>query len=131
MNRFFKKKSGFIALTSVIILSGVFIVIFISIFFMAYEESDRGIDLENSLGSYSLATTCLEIALRQLSQDQNYTGNHVESFPEGNCYVEELVNFSEDMVLIITRGEKSDYYKTIEAEVDTSFWPELEIIEWR
>ncbi len=131
MNRFFKKKSGFIALTSVIILSGIFIVIFMSIFFIAYEESERGVDLESSMGAYSLATTCIEVALREIAHDENYNGNHTESFSDGNCEVEELINFPDDVVLITAIGEKSNYYKTIEVEVDISDWPNLEIIKWR
>jgi len=127
----FKYNSGFIALTSVIIISAVIVLLVIGIFRSSVGEMERGGAREKSDGALSLANTCAEIALYELRKNpDNYSVSEEEeiSVGEKSCYISSVERESD--IIIKTRGVSGDYTRKIQIEV-ASVKPKIEITEWR
>jgi hypothetical protein len=130
---FFKKKKeeGFIALTSVSLLSGFFIILFMGMFFSATEGVERVLDREKSVKALSLANSCAEIALNELWKDVNYIGGEMKAISGDLCEIKDVQYFGIYGVAIKTEAGVDGQYKKIQVEIDTENWPLLEIIDWR
>ncbi len=133
LERHQKKSSsgGFVAITSVTILSAFFIIIFVTAFFLTSEEVDRGIDNQNMLSALSISSGCMELVLEKLRDDVDYSGNETESilFNSGKCDILE-VEINGNNRTIKTKGTASSHIKHTEVVVSVENWPELVIISW-
>lgn len=130
MNKLTKKESGFIALTSITIMSAFFIILFVGMFFSATEEMERTDDREDSLKALGAANSCAELALHKLKEDAAYNGNESYTIEDYQCSILDL-DAEGYMRVIKAEGEASGKKKRMQVEVDLEFHPELEIMDWR
>ncbi len=123
-------KNGFIALASVIIMSGFFLIIFVSMFFSATSQIERARDGEFLVRALGLANSCVEEALNELKHDLGYKGEEIINIGENTC---EVMNIEgTDMAKIIkSQGSVGGYTKRVQVEVDIFDHPYMEIIDWR
>ena len=121
---------GFIALTSVIIISAVIVLLIVGIFRSSVGEMERGKTKEMSGEALSLANTCAEIALNELRKDPDYSVSEEITIDEGGivCYISE-VGIEDGKTVIKTKGEASNHTRRIQVAVE-SFNP-IEIAEWK
>jgi hypothetical protein len=125
-----KSQDGFIALTSVIIISAFFSILFIGMFFSATEQIERADDREFSVRALGLANSCAEQALNNLKNDLSYEGDETVTVGAYTCDI--LALDSTDMTKVIkTTGAVHGYTKRVQIEVDLIAHPYLEIIDWR
>ena len=125
-----KSQNGFIALTSVIIVSAFVVVLFIGMFFSSTEQIERVDDREFSTRALGLANSCAEEALNKLKNDLGYNGNEVINVGTYTCDIMEFD--STDMTKVIkTKGEVNGYVKRVQIEVSVLDHPYLDIIDWR
>ncbi len=126
-----RRKNGFIALTSVSLMSAFFIVLFVGIFFASTEGVERSLNREKGIQALSLANSCAEIALHKIKKNLYYTGDEAFSIRGNVCYVEEIETYGTHGRAIRTRAEVGGKVKKIQVEVDTSRWAALDIVSWR
>jgi hypothetical protein len=126
-----KKEQGFIALTSVSLLSIFFVILFVGMFFSATEAVERVLDRERSVKALSLANGCAEIALNELWKNSDYSGGQVKAIEGDVCEIKSMEYFGIHGKAIKTEAEVSGQYKKIQIEVDVESWPLLNIIAWR
>jgi hypothetical protein len=124
------KNSGFIALTSVIIMSGFFVIIFIGMFFSAVEEAGRTGGRENSVKAVILANSCVEEALSSLRNSLSYAGNEDINIGDEFCTLL-VMDGTETMKVIKAVGASDNYTKKMQVEVDILNHPSLRILDWR
>lgn len=125
-----KKEDGFIALTSITIMSAFFIVLFAGMFFSAAEEMERTDDKEDAIIARGLANSCVEAGLNALKKDAGYEGN--DTIPVGDRECEILEVDSEGYRRIIkAKGEAEEKTKRMQVEVEVEYHPEFEILDWR
>lgn len=123
--------SGFIALTSVIILGAVVVLLIIGMFGGAVGEMEREGARERGEEALSWANLCLETALGKLREDSGYTGDEsieIENV-EGSCDILPWEPAG-GIITIKTEGEVAGYTKKMEAEVEEGSDP-LNIISWQ
>ncbi len=127
---------GMVALTSVIIMSGFFMVLFLGMFFSAAEDLRRTDDLVDSRIALHLANSCVEEGLNRLKFDSDYEGDEEISVGEETCRIRE-VESRETIRIVSGVGEKRDSIKNIQAEVhleeheEVEGHFEMELINWR
>ncbi len=78
-------KKGYVALISTIIVSAIVLSIGISLIFVNLNASLSGLIIRQSDQARSLAKTCSEIALYQLSQNYNYLESNNYALDFGDC----------------------------------------------
>ena len=123
-----KSQDGFLALTSVLILSGFFVILFVGMFFSATEELEKVSAEGNSIRALSLASSCTEIALNELKNSTGYNGDEIRQVEGDDCEIEPIEEEEGNIVIIITKGEFAEQTKRIETIADLSDHPEIEII---
>ena len=121
---------GFIALTSVLVLSGVFIVLFMGMFFSATEEMEKVTNESEAIKALSLANSCIEVGLNELKNNSNYTGGENVQVDENDCEIKPVED-EEDVKILKGEGEINERIKRIEVVVDISNHPEIKIIDWK
>ncbi len=128
-----KQKKGFIALTSVTILSAVFIIIFVGMFFVSTEQILRGLNEEEGIRALSLTGSCAELSLKRLQSDIDYEGDETEEFSDGTCEIKEIQSHGEYQKIIYTKGntDRQGHVKRTEILLDVENHPQLEIESWR
>ena len=114
-----KKENGYIALTSTIILSGVFVLLFVGMTTLSVGGMERVSDAESSQKSRSLLYGCVEVALDKIRKDPDYQGNEVLGDGDEICVIEEVFEGGGDLLYFTIRGEYENYIhkKYIEVEV--------------
>ena len=114
-----KKENGYIALTSTIILSGVFILLFAGIVSVSVNGMERVNDVESSQKARSLLNECVEHALNEIKKDPTYEGNEILGSGDKICVIEEVFEGGGDVLYFTVRGEHENYIhkKYIEVEV--------------
>lgn len=70
-----KRRSGFVALTSVLVLSAIFLSISISISSRTISGTNNSLALQSGYHAETLANLCAEYALMELRRTLNYSGN--------------------------------------------------------
>jgi hypothetical protein len=131
-------QKGFIALTSVVIISAVIVLLMLGIFRSSIGEMWRGGLKERGEKAFSLANLCMEIALNELRNDPDGYGG-VETFVFGESECKILAVEREDGIVMKTEsiaeitGRIPTYTRKIQVNVFTtgSFiaiesWQEIE-----
>ncbi len=114
---YISKSSGYIALISILILTGILILI--AVFFTQSEVliTDFPNKSLNSLQAKEYAKSCVEIALDKFAQDQNYQGNETQNFASGgSCQILPIENSGSDKILKTT-----GYYKNMTRRMKVVF----------
>ncbi len=128
---FSQGEDGFIALTSVSLLSAFFILLFVGMFFSATESVERILDKERSVKALSLANSCAEIALNELWKNDEYGGGEMKSIHGEVCEIKDMEYFGIHGKVVKTEAEIDGQYKKIQIEINAENWPALDIIAWR
>lgn len=123
-------EDGFIALTSVIIISAFIIILFIGMFFSAVEQIERVDSREFSLLALGLANSCAEEALNKLKNDLDYYVGESVTIGDYSCDILEL-DRTDTTRVIKARASVNGYTKRVQIEVNIYEYPLLEIMDWR
>lgn len=84
---FFKKQKGFIAITTVLIISALVLIVGIGISLDSIGEIKMGLQRSLSSQSYYLANLCAEQTLMKLKENSSYPGNETINIENGNCTI--------------------------------------------
>jgi hypothetical protein len=82
-----KRRPGFIALISMLILSAIGLLISVGLFTRAHGESLMNVQDDLALQARQAATACAEYGLMQLKTSNTYAGNEVRSVGGYTCKV--------------------------------------------
>ena len=82
-----KKEKGYIALISVLVVSGVALMILMSAGFLSVLDLKMELQKSQSNQAYYLANLCAEHSLMQLKENISYNGNESLGFKEGTCQI--------------------------------------------
>lgn len=124
-----RNEKGFMALTSVILITSTFVFLFVTMFFYATEEATRTLDRERVMQAYSLASSCTEIAMEELMDDFYYTGS-IYSVGGESCDVS-VDNFGLYGKTVMAAGDYQGEERKIQVYLDTEGWPNMEILIWQ
>lgn len=84
---FFKEQKGFIAITTVIIISALVLMIGIGISLESIGEMKMGLQRSLSSQSYYLTNLCAEQTLMKLKENSSYLGDETINVENGNCTI--------------------------------------------
>ncbi|MEK7606235.1 MAG: hypothetical protein AAB458_01395 [Patescibacteria group bacterium] len=123
--------SGFIALTTTIILSMVILTLVIAVGFSSFFGRFGILDSEINERSSNLAEACAETAALKLSQDAGYEGKETITVGYGSCFICSIS--SPNSVFI--QASTSNAYTNLEVEIDPTdgsidSWEEIPTISW-
>jgi len=79
-------KQGFIAISSVLIISAVVLVISITVSLLAIGVGQAGLTVFQGEKALGLVEGCMEDALLKVKQNSSYSGGTITR-PEGNCII--------------------------------------------
>lgn len=80
-------RKGFIAITTVLILSAVIASITATVFWLSVGESQSAFTLMKGEQALQLSEGCVEDVLSRIRTDENYAGGTIP-YPEGECVVD-------------------------------------------
>lgn len=80
-------RKGFIAITTVLILSAVIASITATVFWLSVGESQSAFALMKGEQALQLSGGCAEDVLSRIRTDENYAGGTI-TYPEGDCVVD-------------------------------------------
>lgn len=84
---FFKKQKGFIAITTVLIISALVLMVGIGISLESIGEMKMGLQRSLSSQVYYLANLCAEQTLMKLKENSGYLGDETINVENGNCTI--------------------------------------------
>ena len=84
-------KKGFIAITTVLIISGAVIAIVATIFTLSMGESQSSLALAKGENAVQFSEGCIEDVLLRIRSDDNYSATEI-TYPEGVCSVDIIRN---------------------------------------
>jgi len=123
-------QKGYIALISILIISGITLLIAISASLFGISESDMGLAKNQSSKAFYLVTLCTEDALMKLKDDLNYQGNETLTFDEGSCDILPLEGNGNQDRVIKTIGTAYNQTRKIKIEINRVN-PKMEISSWQ
>lgn len=84
------RQKGFIAFTSILVISVVILSIAVSTSLLGIQEADTSLVVKKGLETLTIAESCAEEALIRLKDNQTYTGTGATPLPVGNgsCTIE-------------------------------------------
>ena len=125
-----KKEKGYIALTSVIIISAIALLLAISASLFGVSETDMAVQQKHSSQAFYLANLCAEHALMELKNELGYFGDETLGFEDGSCTVLPLEgNGNYDRIIKTT---SSIYGQTRKIKIEINrVNPEIEISSWQ
>ncbi len=85
------RQSGFVVLTSVIVLSVVLLLLAQTLSIAGYFQGSGALNFELKERSYALAYTCIDSAFYKISQDLDYAGNETLTIGSGTCHIDTIV----------------------------------------
>jgi hypothetical protein len=111
-----KNTQGFIALTSVLILSAIFLSISISIASRAVSGTDASIALYERDAAKFLSEGCAEYALMELQRTLNYEGDEGILVGDGTCTIRPVLGSgNENRTVEVESTVGSHTYRTVVA----------------
>lgn len=113
-----KKYDGFIALSSVLMLSAIFLSLSISIAFQAISGSKNASISFEGRKAEMLAKDCVEYALIKLQDTLNYQGNESILFGTGLCTINQITGVGNTNRTIETQGIYGEYTNRIVVVVE-------------
>ena len=84
---FIRKKSGFIALVTILIIFAISLLIGVNLNLLAVGEAKMGLKKIQSSQAYYLANLCAEEALMKLKESTNYPGDETIKIEDGECQI--------------------------------------------
>lgn len=115
-------ESGFIALTSVIIISLLLITITIGSANSSYGNRFNGLAYENKIASSAAAYACLQYALARLSENEGYSGGSVVRVGPETCSVISVVSPTTDTRIILVQSNIHRSFSTFKFTIRMHDW---------
>jgi hypothetical protein len=103
-------KKGFIAITTVLIISVVVIALVATIFTLSFSESQSSLALEKGENAVQFSEGCVEDVLLRIRSDENYSATEI-TYPHGVCYVDIAKNGTTWTVKV--HANISDYERSL------------------
>ena len=82
-----KTNSGFIALTTVLLILAVVLMIGLSLSLLGISEAQMGLQKNQSSRAYYLANLCAEETLMELKENSGYTADETKDIEDGSCMI--------------------------------------------
>ena len=120
-----KQRQGFIALTTVLVLSAVFLSVSISMATHAISGSGVNVSFFKGHTAQVTAKSCVEFALLKLQRVENYAGNEGILVGEETCTILPITDYSETEKRIQAESTVDSYFYRVEVIVETT--PALQI----
>jgi len=112
-----KNIKGYIALTSILVITAVVVGIIISITYLSIGELKNSLTLKKGKEVYLLAYGCVEEGLLNIRNDVNYTGTTL-NIGNGSCTIAVSGTSSDKALSVIAEiGGPPRYVKKLNAEV--------------
>lgn len=121
---------GYIALTTALILSVVFLSVGIGVSMLAVSGGQNSLSMYSAKKAEIIAESCVEYALFQLQQSLEYVGNETVNIGGETCDILTIGGIGNNNRVIKTESTVSDYVRHIEVEVAEIF-PEIEISSFK
>lgn len=96
----FMKKNGYIAFTSILIVSAVALLISVSMSILGIDEAKSSLTYKKGQETLKIAEGCLEEALIRIRDDVFYTSGSL-NLPDGSCTINVSANGSEKTIDIV------------------------------
>lgn len=126
-NNIVNKNQGYVALTTVLVISVVILVIGISVSLLAISEGQMSLAEVKGTQSLNFVDSCVEDVLLRANEDENYSGGTL-TLPEGNCTV--VVNKVGTDWTVTVEGTLDGYRKKIQVEF-SRVPPDLTLNSWQ
>jgi hypothetical protein len=110
-----KNQKGFIALTSILIISTVALAVSVSISLLGVGEAKSSLDFKKGQETLKIAEGCIEEALIRIRNDDTYTGGSL-NVGDGSCTIS-VSGTGSDRTVDVTAtisGSSLDYIKRIQ-----------------
>lgn len=123
-------KNGFIAITSLLLISAITFTIAISISLLGIEETKTALAHKKGIESFILGQTCIEESLLRLRDNENYAGTTL-NMENGSCTIN-ISGSDPDFVIVAEANLEGPprYTKKIEARVK-KLENSINLISWR
>jgi hypothetical protein len=109
--------TGFIALTTTIILSLIILTLVIAVGFASFFTRFSILDSEINERSSNLAEACVETAVLKLSQDEDYPGGDTVTVGTASCYICPTVAAGSN-VRVFVQALSSNAFTNLRVDVD-------------
>ncbi|MBL7159118.1 hypothetical protein ISS85_01460 [Candidatus Microgenomates bacterium] len=119
-------KKGYIAFSSLLVISAVVLAVTISVSILSISESQMGYAVKKGEEALFFVEGCLEEALLRFSSNPLYNGGLL-NFPEGQCTIVVQEN-SEDWT-VVASGLKDGHARKVEAKI-RRVCNQTELISW-
>ena len=112
-------------------MTGFLLVVFAGISFSARAGTDRIVRVKNSTRAYNYGSSCMEIALKKIKNNNEYSGGEEISVSGIDCKIEEVEHYGQNGIILktIATVEKWTNRQQVEAVVKNNQSPE--IIRWQ
>lgn len=124
-------ESGYIAISSVLVIAAIVVVIGITISLSSISEGQMSLGLEQNEKTVFFIEACIEEALLKLNNDKSTFSSLTSiTLPEGTCTISNISNTTLDWSFRMS-GQVSSHTKTFDVEVtrnadfDVTTWKEV------
>ena len=124
------RKSGFVTLISVIILTSISLIVISSQLLISTDNYISNRRVSDSLQARVLADTCVEIALNRLKLSNAYTGNDTEVLSIGTCSISTISGSGNTNRSFTTSATYNNMTRRVSITV-SSIDPNLTISSWQ
>ena len=119
-------KKGYIAFSSLLVISAVVLAITVSVSLLSISESQMGNAVKKGEEALFFIEGCLEEGLLRISKNPSYNGGLL-NFPEGQCTIN-IQKDGEDWT-VIASGLKDGYARKVEAKIKR-ICNQTELVSW-
>lgn len=124
-----KKREGYVALMSVLIISAVLLIISVGLSLRSINEASMSLGEQESRKALAMADLCMEKALMKLESVLNYAGNESIILGDKSCDILTVSGNGNFNRTVQTQGTVSNYTKKIKVEV-SQISPIMQILSW-
>ncbi|PKM91761.1 hypothetical protein CVU82_00960 [Candidatus Falkowbacteria bacterium HGW-Falkowbacteria-1] len=123
------KRSAFVAMISVLIVSVVVLSISVTIVFVNINAIKNSLSIRNSDQARMLAESCSEYALEEIVLDSDFSGGDSVVFDDGECSYNVIVGAGEERTIELL-GQVKNSTRREKIEID-SLNPDINIVSWQ
>jgi hypothetical protein len=121
--------NGYIALTSILIISAIVLLIALSAGLLSISELNMGLEKNQSAEAYYLASACAEQGLQEIRNSDSFTGTGSLSLENGDCSYDVSQTGGEKRT-IEASGIVNNIIRKIKISLDT-INPNINITSWQ
>lgn len=125
--------NGYVAISTAIILSAVFLLLFLETFVLSMGGMERVDDKEEFYHASLLINTCVEKALAEVRVNPDYDIETIYADDDSiNCSIENVMR-ADNLISFEVSGESSGYKKSVEVEaklIEEAGVRVINIIKW-